>query len=158
MGKHNLPVIDRILVNSIPEPNSGCWLWCGTTNGRYPQLKIKKKNVYAHRLSCESVYGPLGELSALHKCDNTFCVNPDHLYPGTQKQNVEDCRSRGRLSGGAKIPQKGSERPLAKLTENEALEIKNSNEKGIVLARKFGISPGIVSQIRSGKRWKHIDG
>jgi len=158
MGKHNLPLIVRVLNNCIPEPNSGCWLWMGTTNGRYPQLKVGQKNIYAHRISCEFIHGPIGSLNALHKCDNTFCVNPEHLYPGTQKQNVEDCRSRGRLSGGAKKPQMGSSRPLAKLTERDAAEIKKSTEKGIVLARRFGVSAGIISQIRSGKRWKHVNG
>jgi len=156
MGKHNLSLMCRVINNSIPEPNSGCWIWEGTTNGRYPQLKFKRKNIYAHRISCESVYGPLGNLNALHKCDNTYCVNPDHLYPGTQQQNVDDCRARGRLSGGAKKPQKGSQRPMAKLTEQDALEIRNSSEKGVDLARRFNISTGIVSEIRSGKRWKHI--
>jgi hypothetical protein len=158
MGKHNLGLMERVILNSIPEPNSGCWLWLGTTNGKYPQLKVKKKNIYAHRISCESVHGCLGELNALHKCDNTFCVNPEHLYPGTQKQNVADCRSRGRLRGGAKIPQKGSERPLAKLTEADVREIIKSDERGIDLAERYGVSAGIISEIRSGKRWKHVHG
>ena len=158
MGKHGLRPIDRVVSNCIPEPNSGCWLWLGTTNGRYPQIKIKKKNVYAHRISCESVHGPIGDLSALHKCDNPICVNPEHLYPGTQKQNVEDCRSRGRPRGGARLPQKGEDRPLAKLKAADVVEIRASSEKGVDLAKRYGISAGIISQIRSGKRWKHVHG
>lgn len=158
MGKHNLPLFERVLSQSIPEPNSGCWLWIGTTNGRYPQLKVKNKNIYAHRISCESVHGDIGDLNALHKCDNSFCVNPDHLYPGTQKQNVDDCRNRGRLSGGAKNPQKGSKRPLAKLTEEEVADILLSQDRGIDLSKKYGVTAGIISQIKSRKRWKHVNG
>ena len=151
-------LIDRVFSLCIPEPTSGCWLWLGSTNGRYPQIKVKRKNVYAHRISCESVYGSLGDLNALHKCDNALCVNPDHLYPGTQKQNVDDCRKRGRLAGGAKNPQKGSQRPLAKLTEADVVEILRSSEKGVDLAKKYGVSTGIISEIKSRKRWKHVNG
>ena len=158
MGKHNLSPMTRVINNCTPEPNSGCWIWIGATNGRYPQIKVKKKNVYAHRIACESVYGPMGDLNALHKCDNTLCVNPDHLYPGTQQQNVDDCRIRGRLAGGAKCPQKGVDRPYAKLNDAAVVEIRKSTEKGIDLAMRFNISAGIISQIRSGKRWKHVNG
>ena len=156
MGLHNRSLMQRVIDSSIPEPNSGCWLWLGCTNGRYPQLKEKRKNIYAHRIACESVHGELGELQALHKCDNPICVNPDHLYPGTQLQNVRDCIDRGRFkSPGATVPECGSDRYNAKLTEANAVYIRTSSEKGIDLASRFGVTPGIISEIRSGKRWKH---
>ena len=158
MGKHNLSPMARVINRSTPEPNSGCWLWVGATNGRYPQIKIKKKNVYAHRIACESVHGPIGELNALHKCDNTLCVNPDHLYIGTQKQNVKDCIDRGRFYRGNPNPQKGMERPLSKLTNADVIEIRKSTEKGVDLARRFSIAASTISEIRSGKRWKHVNG
>jgi hypothetical protein len=157
MGQHNLAPMQRVINQSIPEPNSGCWLWLGTTNGRYPQLKIKRKNIYAHRIACESVYGDIGDLQALHKCDNPLCVNPDHLYPGTQLQNVKDCIDRGRFKSPGPInPEKGSDRYNAKLTEADALYIRNSSEKGIDLVKKFGVSKTTVSKLRNGKIWSHI--
>jgi hypothetical protein len=152
-----MTVAQRIAQKTIPEPNTGCWLWMGMTNGRYPLIKVSKRNVYVHRYVCEQTHGlPEGQ-QALHKCDVPLCVNPDHLYPGTQKQNMQDCIARGRISRvGARTPQRGADRPRAKLTDQQAVEIKISEEKGTVLSAKYGVSRAIISQIKSGKRWRHV--
>jgi hypothetical protein len=69
---------------------------------------------------------------------------------------MKDCIDRGRFrANGAINPEKGSDRYNAKLTEEDAAYIKSSSEKGIDLADRFGVTPGIISEIRSGKRWKH---
>ena len=152
-----MTVAQRIARKTIPEPNTGCLLWMGMTNGRYPLIKISKKNVYVHRYICEQAHGLPDGYQALHKCDVPMCVNPDHLYPGTQKQNMQDCIVRGRISRfGARRPQRGAERPKAKLTDQQALEIKVSQEKGSVLSERYGVSKSIISEIKSGKRWRHV--
>jgi len=76
----------------------GCWNWIGySANGRYGHLKDGSKRLCAHVLSYEMHKGkvPVG-LKILHKCDNGFCVNPNHLFLGTQKDNAQDMLRKGR--------------------------------------------------------------
>jgi hypothetical protein len=100
---------DRVHLLSIPEPNSGCWLWIGTgrTNPsglEYGRLVFgsrsdgSRRSVSAHRLSYTAFKGeiPTG-MNVLHKCDVPFCVNPDHLFLGTQGENMQDCLMKGRV-------------------------------------------------------------
>jgi hypothetical protein len=84
-------------------PESGCWLWIGSVNNKgYGQLSGQ----YAHRVSYQIVHGAIPEgLYLLHSCDVPCCVNPGHLHPGTQKQNMEDAVRKGRVARGSRLPQ-----------------------------------------------------
>ena len=146
----------------MPVPNSGCWIWLGSINDfGYGKLTLNSKSVRAHRLSWEQHRGPIPDgLWVLHKCDVPCCVNPDHLFLGTRVDNVRDMFQKGR--GGrekmvatrrARGIGRGEGNPNAKLTEAQAREIYLSREMGTVLARRFGISQAIVSEIRHRKRW-----
>ena len=97
---------ERLESKMIPEPNSGCWLWLGGTNivtcGRRepehrPVIWFKGKHEYANRISFLAYKGsiPEGRL-ILHSCDNSLCVNPDHLYAGTHQDNSNDMIQRKR--------------------------------------------------------------
>lgn len=91
----------RLEYYSTPEPNTGCWLWSGSTRGfkshQYGTLNINGKNLSAHRLSFEVFKGSIPDgLHIMHKCDNTYCINPDHLVAGTRKDNMDDCVRKGR--------------------------------------------------------------
>ncbi len=81
----------------IAEPNSGCWLWTGETLGKKRYGRFRKSR--AHRVSFE-IYNnkkiPSG-LVVCHKCDTPECVNPMHLFVGTQKENVYDAISKKRF-------------------------------------------------------------
>lgn len=93
-------LIARILVNTIPEPNSGCWLWVGSINDKgYGSITVNGKQGHkVHRIMLEHfLKQPLGERFACHTCDNKICVNPQHLYAGTRQDNSNDAVSRGRL-------------------------------------------------------------
>ena len=79
----------RILDNSIPEPNSGCWFWLGTlTAAGYGVIGVNYKKFYAHRLSYEAFKGNIPEgLEIDHLCRVRCCVNPDHLEAVTHRVN-----------------------------------------------------------------------
>src|SRR5882672_2140353 len=89
---HMKKPIDAFNEKWMPEPNSGCWLWLGALRGRgecYGYLNIKRKPTYAHRFSYEQFIGPIPRGFVVdHQCNNTFCVNPDHLKLMTHTQNL----------------------------------------------------------------------
>ena len=89
---------DAFLSNYIPVPESGCWLWLGGTSRHgYGQLGGHRKNVLAHRAFYVAHKGemPAG-VCVCHKCDTPLCVNPDHMFLGTQKDNAIDRERKNR--------------------------------------------------------------
>ena len=91
--------IERFMANVIPEPNSGCWLWVGATNKTgYGSFHPQRSNpTNAHRWLFKETTGMnLNGLSVCHKCDLPVCVNPQHMFPGTQKENIQDAARKGR--------------------------------------------------------------
>src|ERR1035438_7769338 len=75
-----------------------CWVWLSTKNKQsYGVFAIKRKSVKAHRISWEIKNGKIPDrIFVLHKCDNPQCVNPDHLFLGSAKDNTQDMLSKGR--------------------------------------------------------------
>lgn len=88
----------RIMAGSIPEPNSGCWIWLGSTNAKgYAHLKYETRQQRANRFSWSAYNGEIPPgLHVLHSCDNRLCVNPEHLFLGTNQDNVDDKMRKGR--------------------------------------------------------------
>lgn len=84
---------------SIPEPNTGCWIWISLLDRKgYGRVWFNGKEQRAHRLSAH-LYLDMkldDEVQALHKCDNTWCVNPEHLFTGSNLDNIKDRISKGR--------------------------------------------------------------
>ena len=97
--------LDRFL-DRVQKQESGCWVWTGANNGLgYGVMRLGLKQVYAHRFSYEQFVSPIPDgLCICHKCDNPRCVNPDHLFLGTQKDNMQDCSRKGRC-GPQRHPQ-----------------------------------------------------
>lgn len=91
-------MIDRFMEKVSPEPNTGCWLWSGSSCDKgYGMFNLNGKTVRAHRLSYEIHNGKIAEgMHILHKCDNPCCVNPEHLSVGTNHDNVKDKLSKRR--------------------------------------------------------------
>ncbi len=142
---------------------SSCWLWTGAKQHPkrsqpigYGVMLVRPRPRYAmlaHRLSWELFRSPVPDaLRVLHKCDNPPCVNPDHLFLGTQGDNMEDCVSKGRK-------EKGESHFRARLTESQVLEIRGKHESGIgypTLAKEYRVGKTTIEDIVTGKTWKHV--
>lgn len=148
------PIIDRLLDLSMPEPNSGCWLWLAQINGRgYGKLTLPNhRSGTAHRVSYEAFKGPIAKgLLVCHKCDVPLCINPDHLFLGTHQQNMRDRDNKDRAN-----KPKGSKHPMAKLSDGDILAIRNDTRMGKDIAADYGISKSMVSLIKNRRNWTHI--
>ncbi len=134
-----------------------CWNWTSTKlPAGYGMIKAdrSRKNLYAHRVSWEIHNGSIPDgLFVLHDCDNPSCVRPDHLFLGTQLDNMQDCVSKGRLSGCIEVSWHGEDNPRAKLTSDTAREIRLSAASLSSLAKTFGVSKGTIWKVRSGYTW-----
>lgn len=157
-GTDNDFLMARLTRGSEKSEVNGCINWIKATNGiGYGTLKIKGKTEYAHRLSYSLHNGEIdSDIKVCHKCDNPSCVNPYHLFLGTQSDNMKDCYDKGR----SKIKphsMSGAENPNAKLTEEEVIKIKSLIENGDTeqsIASKFNVSQGLINSIKKGKLWK----
>lgn len=139
---------------------NGCWEWKGARGeAGHGQIRIGNRSRQAHRVMFEILHGeiPEGE-NILHRCDNPPCINPDHLFSGTQKQNIHDMWAKDRQQGYIHQP-KGSKHPQAKLLEKDVLELRELRNSGFTykaLADRFGISKSTAAEIVSRKTWRHI--
>ena len=147
----------------MPGPNSGCWLWLKGGNDRgYGVLYTGGGGrVYAHRFSYALAHGHLPrKMLVCHKCDTPACVNPDHLFLGSQKENMRDCTRKGRSPWLNDFQYaRGEECPQATLTEEDVRGILAMRGKATYreIADKFGTTKVNVKAIYAGRTWKHID-
>jgi hypothetical protein len=138
--------------NFYVKNDSGCWLWTrGFFADGYGAIRQGKKIKKAHRVSWElsnKTQIPAG-LMVRHQCDVRACINPEHLCLGTHMENMRDRNLRNRTA-------KGTRHGRCKLTEEQVLQIRASDEKGVVLAKQFNVSTTIISRIKAGQSWKHL--
>ena len=144
--------LERFMSFVSPEPNSGCWLWTGSTTacGGYGQINLGGTPVRAQRASFEFFKKTIIKNKVIcHTCDVPSCVNPDHLFCGTHNDNSKDKVLKNRQS-------RGEGRPSSKLKEADVLYVKSSEQSGGALGRKFGVSRSVISKIRRGEGWRHV--
>lgn len=149
---------DRFHDKIAYEPNSGCWLWTGAINTLgYGLIGLGHRSdgiAKAHRVSYELHNGeiPTG-LCVLHRCDNPYCVNPDHLFVGTLSDNMKDCVQKKRNF----IPDNRAEKATwAKLTKENVLHIKEREMTGLNYAKLYSVSKSTIFSIWSGKNWQSV--
>ncbi len=147
----------------------GCHLWTGTlsTSGGYGQFRVGRRTLTAHRVAWVLARGDIGGLFVCHRCDVRRCVNPEHLFLGTQADNMADKVSKSRQSMGRqhgasiknRFVMRGSAAPAAKLTESSVLEIRRRRDAGEALstiAADFGVNNSTVCEVSKRHTWAHI--
>ena len=156
------PVESRFWLRVNRQKPEECWNWtAGAGSHGYGQLSVNGSVRMAHRLSWEIAHGPIpNELHVLHKCDNRLCVNPAHLFLGTNLDNIKDMVAKGRQAKGPdKKAYRGEANQRAVLTSEQVKEIRRrcaNGENQDVLAKIYGVSQGHISNVYRRVAWKHI--
>lgn len=137
---------------------TGCWEWRGRLTAKgYGRFSAHGIAYLAHRFFYFQFNGdiPEGHL-VLHKCDNRKCVNPQHLFTGTDADNMLDCEQKGRFHQKRRV---GYVPPNRKISEIDALEAKKLIDSGhslISITKKLGIPRHILSDIKRNKSYKNV--
>lgn len=147
---------DRALNNYMPVPEAGCWLWLGGQRDKGygyiytkgpPHLKLP-----AHRGFYLAFNGEIpDDMHVCHKCDTPACVNPAHLFLGSNLDNVADRVAKGRSAKHA-----GDENPNATLTAADVIAIRSSRGSASDVAKAFNVSKTNVLSIRKRTTWRNI--
>jgi hypothetical protein len=145
----------RFYEKTIPEPNSGCLLWTACLmHFGYGGFAIPAVDgtytARAHRVAWEMVNGPIPDgVNVLHKCDVPACVNVDHLFLGTQKDNVDDMIEKGRGIHG-------EDHWSTRLQDSQVKEIRSRwpAESLSALGREYGVSTTTIWRIAHRKNWR----
>jgi hypothetical protein len=120
-----------------------CILWTGARVGGYGQRRVNGVRHYVHRLVWEQVNGPIPVgMLVLHKCDTPACINPEHLFIGTHKDNMQDCLNK--------------HRHVNKLTDEQVKHIRSSTLSHRILAKLYGVSHTIVGDVRRNQTYKGV--
>lgn len=150
-SKHILPpramtLADRLERNSMPEPNSGCILWLGSCmpfgHGR---MRWDGRLHLTHRLAWMAHRGEIPEgIMVCHKCDVPSCINPNHLFLGTNADNILDMYAKGR-----RVMTRGEKGPNAKLSDDQVRAIRADPRRQKLIAADFSICTQTVSSIKT---------
>ena len=136
----------------------GCWEWTGTLlrGERHGQFHYDRRTVYAHRFAWLIAHGDPGAHRVRHRCDNMRCVRVSHLVLGSQADNLNDMRERGRaVNGGAH----GEKHGAARLTKAIVMECRRryaAGETATALATEFGVRNTTMSMAVTGKTWAKV--
>lgn len=142
----------------------GCWLWTRTCNPQgYGTFTVKDKTVPAHRAAYAVFKGEPGDLHVCHRCDTPACINPDHLFLGTAKDNMADKARKGRSAKGdthgsktrPERVRRGATHGMAILTEPDVVAIRVSELSDEALAASYGVSVSAIEYARL-RGWRHV--
>lgn len=154
---HGFTEEKRFLMRVIKGAPSECWPWTGSRmkENWHGQWRNATGAIEpTHRAAYRLFVGPLPSgMHVLHKCDNPICVNPGHLFLGTQADNAKDMWQKRRGRPGVS---RGEDHGCAKLTAESVLQIRDSTESDVALAEKYKVSRTTIHEIRKRISWNHI--
>jgi hypothetical protein len=168
-GRKRTPLMARFLRHV--DITDACWLWTGTKNGAgYGTIGLGRAiegKGFTHRVAWTLFRGPIPDgMFVCHKCDIKTCVNPNHLFLGTQYDNMRDAVNKGRMLKGRKWHERdrdicqGERHGMAKLSLLQVVEIRERFSQDNVtkadLAREFCVCHGTIRNIVSRRSWSHI--
>lgn len=149
-NNYHTEVQDRITSRCEISSPGGCWLYTGSTAGNgYGRMSYQGSNEYTHRVAAVIYLGfdrDSGKF-VLHFCDEPSCFNPEHLFTGTQKDNMRDAVAKGRMTG-------------KKLRPDQVAVIKyglSRRKSQRSLALEYGVSTTAIGQIARGDTWRSVD-
>lgn len=156
-GTQKQAAMSKIERNVYFSPD-GCWYWISGLDSAKERGRLTLLNYtwYAHRAAYELYVGPITEgLDALHTCDNKLCVNPNHLFLGTDSDNQQDFWRKGRTR---KLSWKGERNVSSKLNNEQVFMIRELSgylsQKSIAI--RFDVSVSLVCMIQKRRLWKHL--
>ncbi|WP_372356962.1 HNH endonuclease signature motif containing protein [Xanthomonas sp. NCPPB 3443] len=124
----------------MPVTETGCWLWTGATDTLgYGLITVaRQKSGAAHRAAYAELVGPIPRgMAVCHRCDTPSCCNPEHLFLGSQAENMRDASAKARISA-------------CRLTHQQALEVRMSKEATSAIARRLGVALHVIYKCRRG--------
>jgi hypothetical protein len=149
------PMLARMERYVEPDLNGGCLLWSGAASEGYGTLRVARKKVFTHRLSWELANGPIPQnLHVLHRCDVRACVNPAHLFLGSNADNVADMVAKGRNSAG----ERNGQAKLTRVTVQNVSDRLSAGDTGSAIAFALGVPAQTISKIKQGKSWSSVTG
>ena len=139
---------------SMVNKTDSCWVWLGRPMKQgYGRLRVAGYTIKAHRFSYELANGPIPDgLLVCHSCDNRSCVRPDHLFVGTNDDNMADMARKGRSA-------QGERNTKARLEAGDVRSIRlrvKAGEKQARLAIEYGVARGTINHIVAGRTWGHV--
>lgn len=154
---NDLYILERFHEHACKADDNECWLWAGPLNDRgygriNKNINGKWKALRAHRVSWMIYRGEIPEaLQICHKCDVRNCVNPSHLFLGTQRDNMRDRDIKGRV-------RRGATHAFAKLTDDDIINIRllAKTQSHTKIACHYKVSDSNISRIVNRHTWTHI--
>lgn len=146
------------LLKKIKMTSKYCWIWKGNISlGGYGRLIINRKYIYAHRYFYEKMIGPIPKgLYVCHHCDNRKCVNPEHLFIGTAKDNMRDASNKGRVRVPKQSYKSDHTHQVSKLSKKQVAMIRSGKYVSADLAKQFNVTAMTISYCKTRKTYRDL--
>lgn len=139
--------LQHLLAHSKINNDTGCIEWQRAKDGDYGTLNFRGKKQNVHRIAWLLGVGEIKKgLLVCHECDNPPCINLDHLFLGTHKDNMLDAKMKGRMT-------RGEDSSQSKLTEKDVIAIREMTDTNASIGKMFGVAGSTISCIRHRKNW-----
>ncbi len=149
-----MTLLQRLINKLEYNHKTHCWLWVGRIRKGYGEIKYCGKHFGVHRVAYQYFVKDIPDgLCVLHKCDVPNCCNPMHLFLGTKRDNAKDRVKRNPYSW----PSGNNHYSVRKLTKQDVLDIRASQESLQILAKRYNVHGSHISNIKNRKTWKYID-